>query len=238
MTKKTFPIAELSNRRTTLQPPNKLATKQPFLLTKKPSLFLAAITLLATGLLSAEPAMAQAKNMQGFSIALNLNASASSIDLAVTDGVKFGRGGVTSHSNSLGLQLQYAAPLSERTALTVGITTDLGGVLIGEFTPTEELMNIQDITSLHLAPGYFVSQRIFAYGKVGAVSAASNFGGLNHLNGTAYGIGIQYMESENIFFQTELQQITFNEMKHDYLGLHFTDNYVIDRLSASIGYKF
>lgn len=194
--------------------------------------------VLAAALLCTSQVGAQSKTVEGFSTALSVNASSNSIDSSATDGVSTSSGGITSHSNSLGIQLQYALALGNRTALAMGLSSVFGGVLIGQFIPTGEKVDIEDMTSLYLAPGVFASDRTYFYGKVGAVTARSSFGGGNRIDGTGYGIGAHYVASENIFFQAELLQNTFRASNHDYIGLHFTDNYVVNMLSVSMGYKF
>ncbi len=194
--------------------------------------------LLATGLLCSSPAWAQSADMQGFSIAVNLNASGNSIDSTATIGAASGSSGITAHSNTLGIQLQYAQALSAKTALTVGLSTLGQGLLIGTFIPTGELVTIQDMNTLYLAPGIFASDKLFIYGKLAGVFARTTFGGGNPIQGSAYGLGAQYFTSKHMFVQTELVQNTFDNSNHDYLGAHFSDKYVVNMLSLGVGYKF
>ena len=194
--------------------------------------------ILAAGLLYAGQASAQARETQGFSLAFNLNASGNTIDSTATDGVSYSNGGITTHSNSLGLQLQYALPLGSRGLLAAGVSSVIQGLLVGEFVPTGETVSIQGMNSFYLAPGFFVTEHTQLYAKVAAVSARTSFGGGNAVTGTGGGIGAQYWASNNVFLQAELMQNIFRDSDHNYVGLQFSDKYTANLLSVSLGYKF
>jgi opacity protein-like surface antigen len=217
---------------------------------------------LAAGLLFTPAAGAQSLRMEGFSMAFNVNASNNSLALSLSDGVSSGSTSVSPHSNSLGMQLQYAVPVSDRTALTMGLSTVFGGLYIAYFNPNfaedaedaedeaketneadktekpQELINIKDMTSLYLAPGFFANHQTFIYGKVAAVAAKSTLAGFHPIKGTAYGFGAQYFVSEKMFVQAELMRTTFDSVDHDYGRLLMTDKYIVNMLSVSMGYKF
>ena len=194
--------------------------------------------LFCASIATCHTAQAQSENIQGFSLAVGVNTANSSIYSTATNGAYRSVGGITTNTYATSLQLQYGQAITPNVAVTVGLSSVLPGYGVGTFVPTGENVTLQNLRSLYVAPGVFLSANTFLYAKAAAVSAETTFAGANTLSGTAYGIGATYFPGSHLFFQTELLAHTFNDSNHPYLGYQFTDQYKVNSLSVAMGYQF
>ena len=187
---------------------------------------------------AAPQAFAQAKNFEGLSLALNVNATGNKIDSTASAGGFTSNGDATTHSNILSSQLQYNFAAGEKFVLGLGASMGHGLLLVATFNPTKEQVKLQDTASLYIAPGFAISDRTWIYGKVAALTAKTTFAGGDNLSGMGYGVGVQYFGDANVFYQVELIQNIYKDNNHTYLGADFTDKYTTNALLVGIGYKF
>lgn len=190
---------------------------------------------ISTGCASA--AFAQAKNFEGFSVALNANATSTSVSRQVHTGGGSDGSGPGSYAS---LQAQYAIALSNTFVLGVGATAALGSYSLGNiYTNTNMDLTQKQQVSVDLLPGYAVSDSTLVYGRLSYYDARSassgQFGGEEYsTTGKSYGIGGRMMIDKNLFWQVEYSRNVSNDLTTSLSTMKATTSV----LSLGVGYKF
>lgn len=82
-------------------------------------------------------------------------------------------------------------------------------------------------------PGYYLSDDVVVYGKIGVVSESRSG---DSLSGTTVGIGLKYLIAPNTFIGGEIEQIKFTAPTNSTTGT--TYNLKDTRISGKLGYVF
>jgi outer membrane immunogenic protein len=161
----------------------------------------------------APQAFAQAKNFEGFSLGVNVNATSSDSDLRNSAGfVKMT--GQTSANGSL--QAQYNLPLSDSFVLGFGGTYEFGDIDLGSIGSSFSGKR-KDAYSVYVAPGFAVAENWLVYGKVASINAKFEstglavFAGSTTASGVGYGLGVQTLLGKNVYLQAEYMQNKYDD---------------------------
>lgn len=181
---------------------------------------------------------AQARNFEGLSLGVNLNAASTSSEISGA-GFSNKNGDTSTH---LGVQAAYGFPMGDAFVFGIGATYDFGDLKGGSTSAsgTSYELKGKDRYSVYFEPGFVVSNSSMVYAKVGYqgmkgeinLSTGQTF--TDDYFGAGIGAGIRAMVNKNLYFQAEFLQVNFDEK---------TQNGVRTKPSATIGtigvgYKF
>jgi outer membrane immunogenic protein len=198
------------------------------------------IAAIAAAAFAAPQAFAQANNFEGFSLGASVNSNSIKYDGNATSqsGLNVSET-ASSTSLNLGLQGQYTFALSNTFTLGLGLSYALSTAEVLKYEGRGAL-NIKNMNSLFLAPGYALSDATLLYAKLGAVNAKLDYPDTSvDMSGTAMGIGAQFMSGKNLFYALELVQNNFTD-KTETFSSGATAQYKLSDtvLGLGVGYKF
>ena len=178
-------------------------------------------------------ALAQGRNFEGFSVALNGN-SASVMTEVSQSGLsdKFG-----DTSQNFILQAAYGVSMGGSGVLGLGGTYTLadfnaGSVLGGTFKG-------KDMYSLYVEPGFLVNSATMVYAKAAYLNmkgeaSGTGVSGSENFDGLGYGAGVRMAFGKTFFWQFELTQSDYNS-KSIY-GVGFKP--AVFNRTIGVGYRF
>lgn len=189
------------------------------------------IVLIAASAVLATPlAFAQAKNFEGFSLALTADSSRSTAEVV-------GTASDSSTAGGAGLEAQYSIPMGNQFVLGLGVNYRAGSRSAGTVGGTN--FSIKDAAAFDIVPGFAVSDSLLVYGKVSGLSASAigNTGGTESsesISGIGYGLGVRSFIDKNMFFQVGYDaNIYDNKTK---AGVTYKNSSNV--FSLGFGYKF
>jgi opacity protein-like surface antigen len=197
------------------------------------------IAAIAAAAFAAPQAFAQANNFEGFSLGASLNANNTKYEGLATATGFYQAENASSTSTNIGLQGQYTFALSNTFTLGLGLSYALSDAKAGQYSDGSTL-NIKDMNSFFLAPGYALSDATLLYVKLGAVNTKLSYRSASvDMSGTAMGIGAQFMSGKNLFYSLELVQNNFTD-KTETFSSGLTEQYKLSDtvLGLGVGYKF
>jgi opacity protein-like surface antigen len=220
-------------------------------MTNKITTICCAVALLATT--AATPALSQAKNFAGPSIAIGGGYSSQTYGLKLTDtdtpyDATFDAG---KNDFSALVELSYGIELDKSFALSLGATYDLTDSKVNSFVDSEGVSvksKLKDHYSLYLQPTFLVNNNTGIFGKLsynfaksaGTISdGTDSLSNSKNLEGWGYGIGAKTFLNNSTYIQIE-----GNYVEYDKHNVALNDVYSISAkpkiLSAlvSVGYKF
>ena len=228
-------------------------------MTNKTTKICCTLALLAS--VSATPALSQAKNFGGPTIAIkgSLNGTTSNfLDTDVRDeaenGIDFAAFKLGDVSSNLGIDLNYGFPISDKFVLGLGVTADfgktkLGGLTLSDGTDTASGSgDIKDNKSIYIQPTYIISSNSAVFGKLGYNEAkvsftdANSISGSKNTNGYSYGLGLKTFLNEAVFLQVEGLITEYDKeviaQNYDDSGYDISVEPKVYSAIISIGYKF
>lgn len=189
------------------------------------------IVLVAASALLATPlAFAQAKNFEGFSLALIADSSRSTAEVV-------GTASDSSTVGGLGLEAQYSIPMGNQFVLGLGVNYRNGSRSAGTVGGTN--FSIKDAAAFDIVPGFALSDSMLVYGKVSGLSASAigNTGGTESsesISGYGYGLGLRSFIDKNMFFQVGYDANTYDNKTK--AGVTYKNSANV--FSLGFGYKF
>ena len=182
---------------------------------------------IVTAALISGTAGAQTKPFEGFSATLNLNLIGTSNKVKFDQDPETGpdsttmMDGLGKNSVAGTMQAAYGFSVGQNLILSVGGTYALGApktwTLIDDVNgPTSG--KARNMASLYIEPGYLISDKTMAYGKlsyetakVDIPSGDADVVSVNSkkVHGTGLGFGIRTMLNKNMFLQTEIRRIDY-----------------------------
>ena len=162
-------------------------------------------------------AFAQTSHFTGLSGALNLSAVAMSNRLSDDETVF----DALSHQSWNGsVQAAYGFAVSPNAVVSVGGGYVLGSSKAGKFTNPDGTLSLKlkNQISLHVEPGWLVSEKTLAYGKVSyeraksTVSATGETDESRSVKGTGIGFGVRTMLDKTSFIQVEVRQVGYKSV--------------------------
>lgn len=176
----------------------------------------------------APQAFAQAKNFEGFSLAVGVNSVSTKLDWsgALT-------GSASGSGANLGLQAQYAMALGESFVLGLGVNAGVGDTSAGTPSGNSEV-KLTNTSSVYVAPGFALNNSVQIYGKIAAINGSLGGGGSGSSGGMGYGLGAQVLSGKNVYYQAEYMNNKYNDSTSS--GTTFKVS--SDVFSFSVGYKF
>ena len=180
-------------------------------------------------MLASAPAWGQAKNFEGLSVGMNVNATNSTLDISYP-----GFSGSTSASDaSASMQLQYNFVPSETLVLGVGLDLGLSQIKVGSLPGND--YKFKNLTSLYAVLGTPVSKDSLVYAKLSSNSLTAEDGGGSHdFNGYGFGLGFQNNLNKNLYWQLGYDQVNFSS--YDPAGSSFKPKY--SAFTLGLGYRF
>jgi opacity protein-like surface antigen len=198
------------------------------------------IAAIAAAAFAAPQAFAQANNFEGFSLGASLNMNSSKYDgLSTAPGFSASEN-ASSTSTNIGLQGQYTFALGNTFTLGLGLSYALSDATAGQYRVDGSTLDIKNMNSVFLAPGYALNDAALLYVKLGAVNTKlSHRNASVDMSGTAMGIGAQFMSGKNLFYSLELVQNNFTD-KTETFSSGATAQYKLSDtvLGLGVGYKF
>ncbi len=188
---------------------------------------------------AAPQAFAQAKNFEGFSVGLNINANSSDTDITNTGGFVKATGQTSTNAS---VQAQYNLALGSAFVLGVGGAFEMGDADLGSSGTTFSGKR-KNAYSVYIAPGIALDDSWLIYGKVASIAAsfettgAAIFTGKTDTTGVGYGIGFQKMLNKNVYLQAEFMQNKYND-KTIVTTLTTQAKTEARAFSFGVGYKF
>ncbi|HCX81680.1 MAG: hypothetical protein A3E00_00285 [Curvibacter sp. RIFCSPHIGHO2_12_FULL_63_18] len=188
---------------------------------------------------AAPQAFAQAKNFEGFSAGLNINATSSDTDIRNSGGSVKATGQTSSNGS---LQAQYNLALGSAFVLGFGGTYEFGDIDLGSSGAVFSGKR-KNAYSVYVAPGFAVADSWLIYGKVASISAsfettgAAIFAGKTDASGVGYGFGVQKMLNKNVYLQAEYMQNKYDD-KTIVTSLTTQAKAEARTFSFGVGYKF
>lgn len=162
---------------------------------------------------AAPQAFAQAKNFEGFSVGLNINANSSDTDISNAGGSVKATGQTSTNAS---VQAQYNLALGSAFVLGLGGAFEMGDADLGSAGSTFSGKR-KSAYSVYVAPGIAVSDSWLIYGKLASISAkfettgAAVFTGKADATGIGYGIGFQKLLNKNVYLQAEFMQNKYDD---------------------------
>lgn len=187
-------------------------------------------------------AYAQVSNFTGPSVGVNLDHTAINYETSASSG--YFENGYGQQSIGASIQGAYGFALSNNIVLSVGANYSLVDSKSFDassgsgYSITSKLKNQ---SSLYLEPGYLVSEKTLAYGKVSYESAKASqdaTGQANiskNLHGMGYGFGIRTMLDKNLSLQAELKSVKYGSESSSSTSQFKTSATVG---TIGLGYKF
>ena len=196
------------------------------------------ITTAVAATLFAPQVFAQARNFEGFSLGLNLNAATASSEISSP---RFSnKNGDTTTTG--GIQAAYGFPLGDTFVFGIGASYEFGDLKGGSTSASGISYELKgkDRYSVYFEPGLMISNSSMVYAKIGyqgmkgEVNFSTGQSSSDDYFGAGYGAGIRTMVNKNVYLQAEFMQLFFDEK---------TQSGVSSKLSATIGtigvgYKF
>lgn len=181
---------------------------------------------------------AQARNFEGFSLGLNLNAASASSEIS---GVGFfNKNGDTTTTGAI--QAAYGFPVGDAFVFGIGASYDFGDLKVGSTSAsgTSYELKGKDRYSVYFEPGLLIANSSMVYAKIGyqgmkgEINFSTGQSSSDDYFGAGYGAGIRTMVNKNVYVQAEFVQMYFDEK---------TQNGVRTKPSATVGtigvgYKF
>jgi len=187
-------------------------------------------------------ASAQAANFDGFSAALNLNLMGASTRAKI-DSSGPTLDGLGANAAALSLQAAYGFDLSNNTVVSIGGTYVLGSPKVFSLEDGNNSANgkAKSVTSLYLEPGYLLSDKTMAYGKLSYESANLSVDSVGNnvskgIRGTGFGAGLRTMIDKNVFLQVEVKRIGYGTARFQGDTSDFKTSATMGTIG--IGYKF
>jgi len=188
----------------------------------------------------APQAFAQAKNFEGFSVALNAHVIAPTTEASLLGATINGFG----QQSAVGsIQGAYSFIASDSVVLALGASynlTDFDAGTVRDATSSATL-KIQNSGSIYFEPGFLTSERTLAYLKIsyekGTVKEEANGTSLTKdVTGNSFGFGIRTLLSKNLFLQAEAKRVQFDSARFEGDIVDFKTSATVGTIG--IGYKF
>ncbi len=156
---------------------------------------------------------AQAADLDGFFVVGGLSTSSASDSVTSA--------GATETGKTFNLGVGYAMPILDGKAqvAVVGETV----ISIGGSSTKSVGVSVQ--------PGYYLSDDVVVYGKLGVVSESRSDASLN---GTTVGLGVKVKVSQSSYVAGEIEQVKFSAPSNSKVEYNLKDT----RVSAKIGFLF
>jgi outer membrane immunogenic protein len=187
-------------------------------------------------------AFAQVSNFTGPSVGVNLDHTSVTTELSSFNDAALD--GIGQQSVGASVQTAYGFALSNDSVLSIGATYSLVNAKAGELRSADGTITFKakNQYSLYLEPGYLVSEKTLAYGKVSYEAAkvtadvTGDVGGSENVHGMGYGFGIRTMLDKNLSLQAEVKSIKYGSKS-------FGDDTSTFKSTATVGsiglsYKF
>lgn len=160
-------------------------------------------------------ALAQVSNFTGPSVGVNLDHTAVLTEMSYASGNN--NNGYGQQSIGASVQGAYGFALTDSFVLSVGVNYSLVDAKGYDFNGSgiSASDTLKNQYSLYLEPGYLVSEKTLAYGKVSFESAkfseeqAGQTIFNRDLNGMGYGFGIRTMLDKNLSLQAEVKNVRY-----------------------------
>lgn len=163
-------------------------------------------------------ASAQAANFDGFNAALNVNLLGASARVKESSGPT--QDGLGTNTAAASLQAAYGFALSNNAVFSIGGTYVIGSPKVfsqedGAYSATAKA---KSVTSLYLEPGYVLSDKTMAYGKLSYESADLRVDSVGNnvskgIRGTGVGAGLRTMIDKNMFVQVEVKRVGYGTVR-------------------------
>ncbi|RFO94807.1 hypothetical protein DIC66_21585 [Rhodoferax lacus] len=159
-------------------------------------------------------ANAQQNPFEGGSVALNLGLQSNSTEISSgSDRIS----GIGWDSQGANLQGAWGWSLSPSFIVSVGASYNLTDVSAGDAGTSTGGFSLKrkNAYSVYLEPGFKVSDKTLAYGKVGYENAnmqgeVAGRSGDKSIDGIGYGLGLRTMLDNNLYLQAEVKQIYYS----------------------------
>lgn len=201
------------------------------------------LAALAIAVMASTPVLAQVSNFTGPSVGVNLD------HVAVTSEVRDSATGTDQNGlgqSSVGASVYgaYGVNLSNNMVLSVGASHSLTNAKAYEVTNAgnSAVAKLKNQSSVYLEPGFLVSDKTLAYGKVSYEAAkfttdqTGQTGTSNSLHGMGYGFGIRTMLDKAWSLQAEIKHVKYGSTDVDATTTSFQTTANIG--SIGLGYKF
>lgn len=181
---------------------------------------------------------AQARNFEGLSLGVNLNAASTSSEISGA-GFSNENGDTSTH---VGVQAAYGFPLGDTFVLGIGATYDFGDLKSGSTSVSGAGYELKgkDRYSVYFEPGFVVSNSSIVYAKIGyhgmkgEINLSTGQTYSDDYSGAGFGAGVRTMVNKNLYFQAEFIQAYFDEKTQN--GIRLKPSATIG--TVGVGYKF
>jgi outer membrane immunogenic protein len=202
------------------------------------------IALAAIAAACSTSAFAQVSNFTGASAGVNLDHTSVTTHFSEFFDTNFN--GVGQQTVGVSINGAYGIALSNDTVLTLGANYSLVDAKAGNLSANDGSGTItakaKNQMSLYVEPGYLVSEKTLAYGKVSYESAKVTLditdedGGSKKINGVGYGFGIRTMLDKNLSLQAEVKSIKYGSASFEGDTSTFKTTATVGTIG--LGYKF
>lgn len=196
---------------------------------KQPSFF---IGILMAGATLGSQALAQANKFEGFSLAGGINIVNANFARSSQPGPS--SPAISSTNVNMAFQAEYGYAINDKYSIGVGASLDQRRLVFGTWTASKIDIEMKDMYSVYIAPGYALNDSTLLYAKLGYLSGTVSDPASTTLPGTRYGIGVRAMGGSNVFYQAELSKSDYAHRAY----VNATDTFDANALTLSAGYKF
>ena len=190
------------------------------------------IGVLIAGATLGSQALAQANKFEGFSLGAGINTVSANFARSYNSGRS--SPAISSTHVNLAFQAEYGFAINDKYVIGLGGSMDQRRLVFGTWTASKIDIEMKDMYSVHIAPGYALSDSTLVYAKLGYLSGTVSDPASTTLPGTRYGIGVRVFGGSNVFYQSELSKSEYAHRAY----VDATDTFDANALTLSVGYKF